>query len=165
MEEKSICLSCGGFYPRGEIIKRKCVWCSISKRTFPSDIIKRMITRENIKNLSWSYKGKIIATFTLLLSEGVEIPDMRMMDGRNGYFISGPSVKIGREWRHVVVLSGEVKQDLLDILIEAQDDLLKRKSKEKRKNRSPFPYPEKSERREKEEEYLEWKKRNSPYLR
>lgn len=115
-------------------------------------------TGESIQNLKKENRGKIVASFDLITSSGIRIPGCTVVDGKNGLFVSVPSMKTERGWVPLLKLPSYVRKELEALVTEE----LKLLNAPRKKEKEPaWPPPKKSAKAQKEADYLEWKK-NKP---
>ena len=65
---------------------------------------------KNMKSVDWR---KVVAVFTLITADGIEIKNMRLINGVNGKFASGPSMK-GKDDRYynMIWIPKEIQPEL-----------------------------------------------------
>jgi len=114
-------------------------------------------TGESIQNLLRVNKGVVIATFDLITSSGIRIPDFTLINGKKGWFVSPPQRKDSKGWKPLLKLPGYVKKELTSLAIQELKNLSSRGKKEKE---PPWKPPKLSPAAQKEADYIEWKKNN-----
>ena len=72
-----------------------------------------------MKQVDW---GKVIAVFTLITTDGIEIKNMKLINGSNGKFVSGPSVKgKDEEYYPILWIPKEIQPELNTLAIDSYD--------------------------------------------
>tara|TARA_Y100000310_G_C20613348_1_gene779211 strand:+ start:735 stop:1022 length:288 start_codon:yes stop_codon:yes gene_type:complete len=74
----------------------------------------------NMKPVDW---GKVVAVFTLITTDGIEIKNMRLVNGINGKFASGPSIK-GKDdkYYNMIWIPKEIQPELNTLAIDIYDE-------------------------------------------
>ena len=73
-----------------------------------------------MKQVDW---GKVIAVFTLITTDGIEIKNMKLINGSNGKFVSGPSVKgKDEEYYPILWIPKEIQPELNTLAIDSYDE-------------------------------------------
>lgn len=69
------------------------------------------------------FPGNTKAFFKVETEEGFTIDGFKIMDGRNGLFVSSPSKKTGEKYFDTVTMSRELKTALTEIALEEYQKL------------------------------------------